>query len=89
MGFAKPIDPISRIKERINITEIVHSHCQCVGGKVERKLEDSETEEELICLYFLLLTHVEMHSLIDQVIRKTYDETCALILRRLKWEDEQ
>lgn len=88
MGFAKKIDPVSRIREQFDLRDAVERLGMTVPLEFKKKndvLQDDHQLAIFASVYVFSATNLE--KLIDEAVKHSYDETFNMIKRRMNYEE--
>lgn len=88
MSFGKRIWPAQRLKEKIDLSELVNR----LGTKVPIEFKNERGEELAMSAYVYTFSGHGLHDFVDEIIEATMDETLQLIRRNVmqsEWVEDK
>ena len=85
MGFARKISPADRIREQIDLVEIVSR----LGMTVPLEFKNQANEELAIHASVHVFSSDRLDSLVREIVQFTYDETFNMLKRRMTYEESE
>ena len=80
-----PISPTNRIREMLNTPEVVHKYAQTIPLEIKQNGAEYPVHRG----YAYLFSGENLHKFIDDIVKHTYDETFAMLKRRMNYEEDR
>lgn len=87
MSFARKIEPQQRIREQLNLPELVEKFGMQVPLEFS-KPEEAEKNQLAILANVYVFSADKLNDLVQEVIKHSYEETFSMLKRRMNYEEE-
>ena len=87
MSFARKINPQSRIREQLNLPELVEKFGMQVPLEFSNP-EDAQKNQLAIVANVYVFSADKLNLLVQEVINHAYEETFNMLKRRMTYEEE-
>jgi len=88
MGFAKKIDPVSRIREQFDLRYAVERLGMTVPLEFKNKKDIVGNDHTLaVFASVYVFSANNLSNLLDEIVKHTYEETFNMLKRRMNYEE--